>query len=108
MPSDQMNAKRKAVLDRIESLEQAIVRAREYLESGKHAHWTGFRPLFVPKLHDGKELPPHKDWIGNVFLPRTQRALRRAEKIAEELDERAASSKRSNQAMQRTAGRSAF
>jgi len=34
----QIDAKRKAVLDRIESLEQAIATAKEYLESGKHAH----------------------------------------------------------------------
>jgi hypothetical protein len=78
-----MNAKRKAILERIESLEQAISRAREYLESGKHARWTGFRPLFVSKLKDGKELPPHKDWVKNVFLPRMEKALRRAEKIVE-------------------------
>lgn len=80
-----MNAKRKAVLERIDSLEQAIARAREYLESGKHAHWSGFRPLFVPKFRDGKEVPPHKDWVKNVFLPRKQRALRYAEKIVERL-----------------------
>jgi hypothetical protein len=81
-----MNAKRKAVLDRIESLEQAIGKAREYLESGKHADWSGFRPLFVRKRKDGKELPPHKDWVRNVFLPRMERALSRAEKILERLD----------------------
>ena len=56
-----INTKRKAVLERIALFEQAIVRAREYLESGKHAHWSGFRPLFVHKVQDGKELPPHKD-----------------------------------------------
>jgi uncharacterized protein YqcC (DUF446 family) len=78
-----MNAKRKAVLDRLDSLEEAIRRAREYLESGKHAHWGGFRPLFVGKLRDGKELPPHKDWVKNVFLPRMERALNRTEKILE-------------------------
>jgi hypothetical protein len=49
---------KKPVLERIESLEQAIVKAREYLETGKHAKWSGFRPLFVYKLKDGKELPP--------------------------------------------------
>ena len=81
-----MNAKRKAVLDRIESLEQAIAKAREYLESGKHADWSGFRPLFVRKFRNGEELPPHKDWVKNVFLPQTERALRRAEKLAERLD----------------------
>ena len=81
-----MNAKRKAVLDRIESIEQAIAKAREYLESGKHAHWSGFRPVFVRKPKDGKELPPHKDWVKNVFLPRMEKALRRAEKVVERLD----------------------
>lgn len=80
-----MNAKRKAVLARIESLEQAIGKAREYLESGKHVHWSGFRPLFVRKVGDGKELPPHKDWVKNVFLPRMEKALNRAEKVLERL-----------------------
>jgi uncharacterized protein YqcC (DUF446 family) len=80
-----MNAKRKAVVDRIDSLEQAIRKAREYLESGKHANWRGFRPLFDRKLRDGKELPPHKDWVKNVFLPRMEKALSRAEKILERL-----------------------
>jgi hypothetical protein len=32
-----MNAKRKAVLNRIESFEQAIAIANEYLATGKHA-----------------------------------------------------------------------
>jgi hypothetical protein len=80
-----MNAKRKAVLDRIESLDEAIRRAMEYLDSGKHAHWSGFRPLFVRKLRDGKELPPHKDWVKNVFLPQMERALSRAEKVLDRL-----------------------
>ena len=80
-----MNAKTKAVADRIESLEQAIRRAREYLESGKHADWHGFRPLFDRKLKDGKERPPHKDWVKNVFLPRMEKALSRAERILERL-----------------------
>ncbi len=35
------------------------------------------------KLKDGKELPPHKDRVKNVFLPRMEKALRRAEKIVE-------------------------
>ena len=81
-----MNAKIKAVLERIESIEQAISIAREYLESGKHAHWSGFRPIFVHKLKDGKELPPHKDWVKNMFLPGKEKALRRAEKTAEQLE----------------------
>ena len=86
MPNKPMNAKIKAVRDRIKSFEQAISRAREYLESGKHAHWSGFRPLFVNKLKDGKELPPHKDWVKNVFLRNKEKALRSAEKTLELLE----------------------
>lgn len=87
-----MNAKRKAILDRIESIEQAIARAREYLECGKHAQWSGFKPMFVHKLKDGRELPPHKDWIKNVFLPGKEKALRRAEKTVERIEKGEASS----------------
>ena len=45
-------------------------------------------PLFVNKVKDGKELPPHKDWVKNVFLPRKEKALRRAEKTVERLEKR--------------------
>ena len=86
MPRKPTNEKRKAVLERIDSLEQAIEKAREYLESGKHANWSGFRPVFVSKSKDGKELPPHRDWVKNVFLPRNEKALRRAEKLVEQFE----------------------
>jgi hypothetical protein len=69
MPSE---SKKKALLDRIQSIEDAIAKGREYLESGAHADWIGFRPLFTAKKRDGKALPPHRDWIKNVFLPRTE------------------------------------
>lgn len=75
------NAKKKAILVRIDSLEQFIRKAKEYLASGKHADWAGFRPIFV-----NKGLPPHKDWVKNVFLARTEKALRRAEKILERVE----------------------
>ena len=81
-----MNLKKKAILDRIRRLEDAIAKGREYLESGRHANWHGFRPWFVPKVRDGKELPPHKDWVKNVFLPRQERALTKAEKTLEKID----------------------
>jgi hypothetical protein len=81
-----MNAKRKAVLERIESLELAISRATEYLETRKHSNWIGFGPLFDRKFRKGKDLPPHKDWVKNVFLPRNEKALRYAEKVLERLD----------------------
>ncbi len=80
-----MNLKKRKILERIKDLEGAIVKGREYLESGKHAHWNGFRPWFVEKRRDGKVLPPHKDWIRNVFIPRNECALKRAQEILEKL-----------------------
>ena len=80
-----MNAKIKAIRDRIKFLEDAIIKGREYLESGKHANWHGFRALFAVKVKDGKALPPHRDWVKNVFLPRKEKALLRAEKTLEKL-----------------------
>lgn len=78
--------KKKAILRRIQIIEDAIAKGRQYLESGAHANWDGFRPLFTAKVRNGKELPPHKDWIRNVFLPRRERALRYAEKLLEKLE----------------------
>lgn len=80
-----MNPKKNAVLDRINRLEEAITKGREYLETGKHAHWSGFRPLFTAKVRDGKRLPPHRDWVNNVFLPRLEKALRQAQKTLERM-----------------------
>lgn len=80
-----MNTKKKAVLKRIRRLQEAIATGHEYIESGSHADWQGFRPLFAQKIRDGKTLPPHKDWVKNVFLPRRERALRKAEKALERL-----------------------
>ena len=85
--AETMNAKRKVVADRIESLEQSIRKAKEYLESGKHADWHGFRPIFDRKFKNGKELPPHKDWVRNVFLAHAEKALTRAEKVLDKLEE---------------------
>ena len=81
----EMNSKKKAILDRIKHIEDAIAKGREYLESGKHAHWHGFQPMFVEKVRDGKILPPHKEWIKNVFLPRNERALAKAQKTLDKL-----------------------
>lgn len=85
------SAKKKAILDRIGLIEAALIRARAYLETGAHADWQGFRPLFVPKLRDGKELPPHKDWVKNVFLPRMEKALIRSERALERINREAGS-----------------
>lgn len=82
---DARSAKKKAVLARIDSFEDAIRRAREYLENGKHADWSGFRPIFFAKWRDGKEPPPRKDWVEHVFLRRAERALRKHEKALDRL-----------------------
>jgi seryl-tRNA synthetase len=86
MGKRETNPTKKAVLDRIERIEESITKAREYLESGDHAHWAAFQPLLAPKLKDGVKLPPHKDWVKNVFIPRLERALARAEKSLDRLD----------------------
>ncbi len=80
-----MTFPQKAILDRIKNLEEGITKGREYLESGAHADWNGFRAIFVPKTRDGKVLPPHEDWVRNVFLPNRERALREADRLLERL-----------------------
>jgi hypothetical protein len=79
----QTTQKKKAVLARIAHIEEAIGKCNEYLETGAHANWNKFRPWFVAKVRDGKELPPHKGWVKNVYLKRLHRALRYAEKVLE-------------------------
>jgi hypothetical protein len=81
-----VNPKKKSVLERISSLEDALTKAHEYLESGEHANWNGFRPYFTPKYRDGKEMPPHKDWVKNVFIPGRERDLRKAETALDRLE----------------------
>jgi hypothetical protein len=80
-----MLMKTKAVVERIRLCEDAIRRAKEYLDRGEHSSWVGFRPLFVQKLKAGKEVPPHRDWVRNVYLPRMEKQLARAEKVLEQL-----------------------
>jgi hypothetical protein len=54
-----INPKKKAILDRIKHIEEAIAKGRGYLENGKNAHWHGFQPWFYAKVRDGKIMPPH-------------------------------------------------
>lgn len=81
-----MNTETKAVIERIKRIEEAITKGREYLESGTHANWRGFRPLFNTKVRNGEAMPPHRDWVKNVFLPRKEKALRYAEKVLRTLE----------------------
>ena len=83
-----INAKEKAVLERIRSHENALVKAREYLATGAHSNWHGFRPWFVPKIKDGREMPPHKDWVKNVLIPSFEKAIRKSERILERLEQK--------------------
>jgi hypothetical protein len=46
--------------------------------------------LFTDKIRGGKPLPPHRDWMKNVFIPGYERALLRAEKLLERLERSAA------------------
>lgn len=78
--------KKKAILSRINNIENEIDKACKYLQNGAHADWHGFRPLFTEKVKDGKVLPPHKDWVRNVFIPSRERALRKAEKLIDRLE----------------------
>jgi len=49
-----MDPKKKAILERTEMLESDMSKGREYLESGAHADWHGFRAYFAAKTKDGK------------------------------------------------------
>ncbi len=81
-----VDAKRKAIAARIARLEDAIAKAVAYIERGEHADWCGFRPLFVEKRRSGKRLPPHRDWVRNVFLVRAERDLRHAERTLDRME----------------------
>jgi hypothetical protein len=72
---------RKAIVEQIYRNEDAISKAKAYLETGANADWWALRPLFVQKRRgNGELLPPHRDWVRNVFIPICERALRNAEK----------------------------
>jgi len=73
--------KKRDIAERVMRLEADIIKAREYLETGEHSSWHKFQPLFNQKLKDGKEMPPHKDWVRNVFIPNLEKALNEAEKL---------------------------
>jgi hypothetical protein len=78
-------SKRSAIRTRIKNLEEAIAKAQAYLQTGAHADWIGFKPLFTAKKKDGKALPPHPDWVRNWFLPSREMALKRSEKLLERM-----------------------
>jgi len=80
-----IDLKVRAVKERIKNLEDSLVKAYEYLDNGSHAHWHGFRPWVFKKIRNGKVAPPHKDWIKNVFIPRHEKAIHKAEKKLEKL-----------------------
>ncbi|MCB1841216.1 MAG: hypothetical protein KDI61_13290 [Alphaproteobacteria bacterium] len=78
--------KKKAILERIKSLEDALAKAQEYLETGAHAEWHGFRAYFKPKIKDGQEVPPHREWVKNVFIRNCEKAIQEAERKLDKFD----------------------
>jgi len=78
--------KKKAILNRLQVIEEEIAKANEYLETDAHSHWHKFRPFFVDKIENDKVSPPHKDWVKNVFIPRRIRELKRAEELLDRFE----------------------
>lgn len=81
-----MDPKKKTILERIKAHEDALAKAQEYLETGAHSDWNGFRPFFTPKIRDGRQVPPHRDWVKNVFIPRHEKAIRKDEKVLDQFE----------------------
>ena len=81
-----MDAKKKTVIERIQSHKEALAKAQEYLETGAHSNWHGFRATFTPKLQNGQVIPPHKSWVANVFIPKYKKAIRDDERKLDRLD----------------------
>ena len=81
-----VTGKRKSIEARIGRIEAAITVANDYLETGEHADWHGFRPWFVGKFKDGKPCPPHNDWVKNVFLRGCRRQLADANRALKRLE----------------------
>lgn len=81
-----VTGKRKSIDARIGRIEAAIKLANEYLDTGAHADWQGFRPLFVGKFKDGKPCPPHHEWVKNVFLRGCRRQLADAKRALKRLE----------------------
>ena len=81
-----MDLKRKVILKRIQRHEDALTRAKEFLETGAHADWHGFRALFAQKFKDSRVAPPHRDWIKNVFIPNCEKAIHKAERKLDQFE----------------------
>lgn len=73
--------KKRNIAKRVKSLEEDLIKAREYLENGAFSNWHKFKPLFFNKIKDGKVEPPHPDWVKNVFIPNIEKALCKAEEL---------------------------
>ncbi len=84
--SKQRQIKIKAVTDRIEQIKKNLLIGYEFLATGAHGNWHGFKPLYVEKTKDGIALPPHRDWVKNVFIAELERSLVKAEKKLETIE----------------------
>ena len=78
--------KKRSIENRIRRLEAGIKLANQYLETGEHADWAGFRPLFWYKWKGDEICPPHKDWVKNVVIKRLEREITKANKALKRLE----------------------
>ena len=75
-------SKRPDIVESIEKHATAVEMAQQYLATGDHAHWHGFRPLFG----GARDRAPHPDWVAHVFLRRRSGSLAFYEKLLERLE----------------------
>ena len=84
-----MDPKVQAVVKHIERIEDAIIKGANSGER-RPRRLARFSVVFHNKVQNGKAAPPHRDWVQNVFLPRSERAVERAEKALQRLERDAA------------------
>lgn len=75
-------------MGKIRWCEEQLDLAYRYLETDEGSDLRIFRPLFSNKLNvSGNVLPPHKDWVKNVFIRRRENAILRLQKLLRRLEE---------------------
>lgn len=82
--------------------EHQLKLAYRYLDTDQGSDLHIFRPLFDKKLDaSGKALPPHKDWVKNVFIRRREKAIVRLHQLLRRIDD-ITHERRSNHRAERT------
>ena len=77
-----------SVMGKIKWCEDQLKLAYRYLDTDEGSDLRIFRPLFTKKLDaSGNALPPHKDWVKNVFIRRREKAIVRLQKRLRRLED---------------------